>query len=100
MAEIKTFTHADLASHNTKDNLYLAIHGKVYDCSGFIDEARMILFCMITSSENTSARSLGPNKDGSCCPNKAGFLCINWSRGIGGILIIVTVSRVKRFLRT
>ncbi|KAK3822828.1 MAG: cytochrome b5 [Benniella sp.] len=38
MAEIKTFTHADLASHNTKDNLYLAIHGKVYDCSGFIDE--------------------------------------------------------------
>ncbi|KAF9363988.1 hypothetical protein BGX34_002836 [Mortierella sp. NVP85] len=44
MAEIKTFTHADLASHNTKDNLYLAIHGKVYDCSGFIDEARMILY--------------------------------------------------------
>ncbi|KAI8348372.1 cytochrome b5-like heme/steroid binding domain-containing protein [Mortierella sp. GBAus27b] len=34
----KTFTHTDLAAHNTKDNLYLAIHGKVYDCSGFIDE--------------------------------------------------------------
>ncbi|KAI7831614.1 cytochrome b5 [Gamsiella multidivaricata] len=38
MAETKIYSSADLAKHNTKDSLFLAIHGKVYDCSGFIDE--------------------------------------------------------------
>ncbi|KAF9572689.1 hypothetical protein EC968_009590 [Mortierella alpina] len=38
MAELKSFTLADLSQHTTKDSLYLAIHGKVYDCTGFIDE--------------------------------------------------------------
>ena len=38
MANKKTFTATDLAKHNHKDNLYLAVHGKVYDVSGFIDE--------------------------------------------------------------
>ncbi|KAF9437748.1 hypothetical protein BGZ76_011278 [Entomortierella beljakovae] len=37
MAE-KTFTSTELAQHNTKDDLFIAIHGKVYDISGFIDE--------------------------------------------------------------
>ncbi|KAG0236871.1 hypothetical protein BGW42_002369 [Actinomortierella wolfii] len=34
----KTFTIADLAEYSTKEKLYLAIHGKVYDCTNFIDE--------------------------------------------------------------
>ncbi|KAG0249729.1 hypothetical protein BG011_008996 [Mortierella polycephala] len=38
MAELKTFTMADLAKHTSKDSLYMAIHDKVYDCTGFIDE--------------------------------------------------------------
>ncbi|KAI1317664.1 hypothetical protein EDD11_008092 [Mortierella claussenii] len=38
MAETKTYTFTDLSQHNTKDSLFLAIHGKVYDCTGFIDE--------------------------------------------------------------
>ncbi|KAG0043390.1 hypothetical protein BGZ83_011461 [Gryganskiella cystojenkinii] len=38
MSEIKTFTTADLANHATKDSLYLAVGGKVYDCTDFIDE--------------------------------------------------------------
>ncbi|KAF9425756.1 hypothetical protein BGZ94_007244 [Podila epigama] len=38
MAAPKVFTYADLTKHTDKDNLYLAIRGKVYDCSGFIDE--------------------------------------------------------------
>ncbi|KAF9148898.1 hypothetical protein BG015_009327 [Linnemannia schmuckeri] len=38
MADKKIFTAAQLAQHTHKDSLYLAIHGKVYDCSGFIDE--------------------------------------------------------------
>ncbi|KAG0039783.1 hypothetical protein BGZ82_006805 [Podila clonocystis] len=38
MAEKKIFTFADLSQHTSRDNLFLAIHGKVYDCSGFIDE--------------------------------------------------------------
>ncbi|KAF9354763.1 hypothetical protein BGX26_007387 [Mortierella sp. AD094] len=37
MAE-KSFTQAELSQHNTKNNLYVAIHGKVYDVTGFIDE--------------------------------------------------------------
>ncbi|KAF9363129.1 hypothetical protein BGX34_004820 [Mortierella sp. NVP85] len=35
---IKTFTLADLAEHKTKKSLYLAIEGKVYNCTDFIDE--------------------------------------------------------------
>ncbi|KAF8954855.1 hypothetical protein BGZ46_002808 [Entomortierella lignicola] len=38
MSEIKVFTNADLANHSTRDNLYLAIEGKVYDVTKFIDE--------------------------------------------------------------
>ncbi|KAF9920226.1 hypothetical protein FBU30_009983 [Linnemannia zychae] len=35
---VKTFTTADLAEHSSKSSLYLAIEGKVYDCTDFIDE--------------------------------------------------------------
>lgn len=38
MADKKIFTATELAQHTHKDSLYVAIHGKVYDCSGFIDE--------------------------------------------------------------
>jgi len=38
--EVKTFTTADLAKHNSKSSLYLAVGGKVYDCTEFIDEVR------------------------------------------------------------
>ncbi|KAF9350416.1 hypothetical protein BGX26_011407 [Mortierella sp. AD094] len=38
MSEIKVFSAADLANHNSKKSLYLAIGGKVYDCTDFIDE--------------------------------------------------------------
>ncbi|KAG0369220.1 hypothetical protein BGZ54_010571 [Gamsiella multidivaricata] len=38
MSEIKTFTIADLAQHSSKSSLYLAVGGKVYDCTDFIDE--------------------------------------------------------------
>ncbi|KAG0292485.1 hypothetical protein BGZ98_002561, partial [Dissophora globulifera] len=34
MAQTKTYTAADLAQRNTKDNLFVAIHGKVYDHPG------------------------------------------------------------------
>ncbi|KAG0009292.1 hypothetical protein BGZ80_002550, partial [Entomortierella chlamydospora] len=39
MSEIKVFTTADLSNHKTRDSLYLAIGGNVYDCTKFIDEA-------------------------------------------------------------
>ncbi|CAG8487033.1 1520_t:CDS:2 [Ambispora leptoticha] len=38
MPEIKQFTLAEIASHNTRKSLYVAIHGKVYDVTYFIDE--------------------------------------------------------------
>ncbi|KAG0281556.1 hypothetical protein BGZ95_002364 [Linnemannia exigua] len=34
----KTFTTADLAAHCSRTSLYLAVGGKVYDCTDFIDE--------------------------------------------------------------
>ncbi|KAJ3539612.1 hypothetical protein NM208_g5420 [Fusarium decemcellulare] len=34
----QVFTYADVQPHNTKDNLYLIIRGKVYDASSFVDD--------------------------------------------------------------
>ncbi|GAD96100.1 cytochrome b5, putative [Paecilomyces variotii No. 5] len=34
----KEFTTAEVASHNTKKDLYMVIHDKVYDCTSFVDE--------------------------------------------------------------
>ncbi|KAF9433748.1 hypothetical protein BGZ76_009028 [Entomortierella beljakovae] len=38
MSEIKTFSYDDLSAHSSRKSLYLAISGKVYDCTKFIDE--------------------------------------------------------------
>ena len=46
MSDVKTFTTADLAAHSSKNSLYLAVGGKVYDCTDFIDE---VLFFSLTS---------------------------------------------------
>ncbi|EHA50730.1 hypothetical protein MCOR27_006984 [Pyricularia oryzae] len=37
MAE-KTFTYQDVAEHNTKKDLFMVIHDKVYDATKFVDE--------------------------------------------------------------
>ncbi|CAI6331721.1 unnamed protein product [Periconia digitata] len=34
----KTFTFSDVAEHNTKKDLYMIVHDKVYDCTSFVDE--------------------------------------------------------------
>lgn len=34
----KELTYQDIAEHNTKNDVYLVIHDKVYDASKFIDE--------------------------------------------------------------
>jgi cytochrome b involved in lipid metabolism len=36
----KTITLADVAKHNTETDCYMAIHGKVYDVTKFLDEVR------------------------------------------------------------
>ena len=33
----KHFTLEDISAHNSKENLYLAIHNEVYDCSSWYD---------------------------------------------------------------
>ncbi|GJJ71315.1 cytochrome b5 [Entomortierella parvispora] len=38
MAPPKTYTLAELSQHTSKTSLLVAIHGKVYDVTGFIDE--------------------------------------------------------------
>jgi len=34
----KELTYAEVAEHNSRKDLYLVIHDKVYDTSGFVDE--------------------------------------------------------------
>ncbi|KAL4750853.1 cytochrome b5-like heme/steroid binding domain-containing protein [Aspergillus terricola var. indicus] len=34
----KEFTFKEVAEHNSKKDLYMVIHDKVYDCSSFVDE--------------------------------------------------------------
>ncbi|KAM5346632.1 hypothetical protein ACJ41O_009637 [Fusarium nematophilum] len=38
MAETKEFTMQDVAEHNTKNDMFLVIHDKVYDATKFLDE--------------------------------------------------------------
>ncbi|KAJ5661955.1 cytochrome b5 [Penicillium maclennaniae] len=38
MSHAKEFTLAEVTAHNTKKDLYMVIHDKVYNCSSFIDE--------------------------------------------------------------
>lgn len=34
----KEFTYSDVLGHNTKKDLYIVIHDKVYNASSFVDE--------------------------------------------------------------
>ncbi|KAK7750767.1 hypothetical protein SLS62_007319 [Diatrype stigma] len=38
MASEKEFTFQDIAEHNTKKDLFLVVHDKVYDATKFVDE--------------------------------------------------------------
>ncbi|KAL2809677.1 cytochrome b5-like heme/steroid binding domain-containing protein [Aspergillus granulosus] len=38
MSANKELTLKEVAEHNTKKDLYLVVHDKVYDCSTFVDE--------------------------------------------------------------
>jgi cytochrome b involved in lipid metabolism len=38
MSETKELTFQEIAEHNTKKDLYLIVHDKVYDCTSFVDE--------------------------------------------------------------
>ncbi|KAL8733687.1 MAG: hypothetical protein Q9181_003484 [Wetmoreana brouardii] len=43
MSETQEWTFSDVASHNSKKDLYLVIHDKVYDATQFIDEHPYVL---------------------------------------------------------
>ncbi|KAI8959323.1 cytochrome b5 [Daldinia sp. FL1419] len=34
----KEYTYQDVAEHNTKKDLFVVIHDKIYDCTKFVDE--------------------------------------------------------------
>ncbi|KAL1897777.1 hypothetical protein Cpir12675_002202 [Ceratocystis pirilliformis] len=38
MSEVRELTYQDVAEHNTKNDLWMIIEGKVYDCTKFLDE--------------------------------------------------------------
>lgn len=39
----KELSFQEIASHNSKKDLYLVVHDKVYDCSSFVDEHPYVL---------------------------------------------------------
>lgn len=39
----KTFTYSDVSEHNTKKDLYIVVHDKVYNASSFVDEHPYVL---------------------------------------------------------
>ncbi|KAJ2556609.1 hypothetical protein EV175_001894 [Coemansia sp. RSA 1933] len=38
MSESKTFTAEEIAKHYTRDDIWIVVHGKVYDVTKFLDE--------------------------------------------------------------
>ncbi|KAI8137115.1 cytochrome b5-like heme/steroid binding domain-containing protein [Fennellomyces sp. T-0311] len=38
MSEVKLFSYEEIAKHNTRNDLYMVISGKVYDITAFVDE--------------------------------------------------------------
>jgi cytochrome b involved in lipid metabolism len=34
----KEYTYSDVAEHNTKKDLFIVVHDKVYNASSFVDE--------------------------------------------------------------
>lgn len=38
MADVKEFSYQDVAEHNTKNDMFVVVHDKVYDCTKFLDE--------------------------------------------------------------
>ncbi|KAL8860562.1 MAG: hypothetical protein Q9178_002914 [Gyalolechia marmorata] len=38
MSETQELTFSDVAEHNTKKDLYIVVHDKVYDATAFVDE--------------------------------------------------------------
>lgn len=34
----KVFSYSDVSEHNTKKDLYIVVHDKVYNASSFVDE--------------------------------------------------------------
>ncbi|KAI9001705.1 cytochrome b5-like heme/steroid binding domain-containing protein [Gaertneriomyces semiglobifer] len=38
MTEVRTFDWPEIAAHNTRDDLWMVVDGKVYDCTKFLDE--------------------------------------------------------------
>jgi hypothetical protein len=67
------YSYQDVAEHNTKKDLFLVIHDKVYDCTKFVDEHPYVsasaiarpatamrgFFLLVPPREETAARLHG-----------------------------------------
>lgn len=58
MSDTKEFTLKEVTAHNTKKDLYLVIHDKVYDCSSFVDEHPCVLPTLPCALSYLAAHSL------------------------------------------
>jgi hypothetical protein len=50
---MSTFTHEQVASHNTKEDLYMIVHNKVYNITEFVDEVSTRNFFLSSAIQDT-----------------------------------------------
>jgi cytochrome b involved in lipid metabolism len=61
MSESTDFTFQQIAEHNTKKDLYLIVHDKVYDCTSFVDEHPYVDSVSISTLPRTLSSLPGDN---------------------------------------
>lgn len=49
MAATQEYTYSDVSEHNTKKDLFIVVHDKVYNCSSFVDEHPYVVFALPSS---------------------------------------------------
>ena len=54
----KELTLSDVAEHASKDDLYLVVHDKVYDCGKFVDEHPYVYICLRSTVCRLSSASI------------------------------------------
>lgn len=44
MSDVKLFSYEEVAKHNTRNDLWMIVSGKVYDITAFVDEVSLFFF--------------------------------------------------------
>lgn len=71
------YSYQDVAEHNTKKDLFVVIHDKVYDCSKFVDEHPYVLqFPILATSCWIPLFFTQEGKQCQCCMEMSSFFSV------------------------